>query len=623
MVPLTRKPSFPPPAPPSSHCQQKRNFRLTPEDLQLLQLQPPADILQPRPTMHGPEFLLERPSSPLPRTPSPSLSSEFDVDIIEQFPLPIRLRCLSENLLPESRGRPPPSPPPSIAASASASASTSASANLSVPWTVYGATVATAAISRSPSPRPASHPNSYHEQPRGPSPPLPPPKSQPPGHRSKFHPRAVLGFSKAARHSNPQLSEASAPPETGEGQQQLWLERGLRTAQERGMGEIAHQSLAPDRANEIIQTRITALLQGRLPPGEDRISTLSACARACERGGLDFSTVLQETLIEGHPPIYWAIINRDVASGSRGLEPDSLIAAILAACRPLSPASLAAIRVACTMASDNVLLQELFRLIPPLSHISTRDALLLSPANEEDRVDIEEKRNGTGSWVALIKIPRFRLRMRVCGSVSVEFIASGRMWILTFSAVTETLPGGRTENRWYLSLQLEGQSPPTAVNATFLILGTPGATEDNYSDELARSIQLCPPMSELSPGHDKGISVRLDDGPIGPYLLNESSLLVDSNKALHAKLTQSTVPSLVTDTSSGSSYSVEPQTPGSDITYIPAYHHPPRPSNPPPLVKFLPPAGPRSSAGSPPPDKKKKKKKKRNENYVSLRRGGR
>jgi hypothetical protein len=485
--------------------------------------------------MRASAFFLERPSSPLPRTPSPSLSSEVDEDIIEQFPLPTRLRCLSENFLPESRGRPPPSPPPSIAASASASAS--ASAYYSVPWSVYGATVAPAAISRPSSPRPVSHSDSY-VQPRQPSPLLPPPTGPPSPHRSKFHPLTVFGLNKAARRSNPQLSEASARPESGERRQQLWLERGIQAAKERGAGEVARQSLAQDKVKEMVQTRITGLLQGRLPPGEDRMSTLSGCARACERGGLDFSTVLQETSIEGHPPIYWAIINRDVASGSRTLEPDSLVAAILAACRPLSPASLADIRVACTMVSDNVLLQELFRLIPPLSHISTRDALLLSPANEEDRVDIEEKRNGTGSWVALVKIPRFRLRMRVCGSVSVEFIASGafcflfaylatltllpgRMWILTFSTVTEALPGGRTENRWYLSLELEGQSPPTAVNATFLVLGTPGATEDNYSDELARSIQLCPPMSELYPGQGKGINIRVDDGPIGPYLLNE------------------------------------------------------------------------------------------------------
>jgi len=196
------------------------------------------------------------------------------------------------------------------------------------------------------------------------------------------------------------------------------------------------------------------------------------------------------------------------------------------------------------------------------------------------------------------------------------------MWILTFSAVTEALPDGRIENRWHLSLELEGQSPPTVVNATFLISGTPGEMGDNYSDELARSIQLCPPMSELSSGHDKGINIRVDNGPIGPYLLNESSLLVDSNRTLYAKLTQSTVPTLVADTSSGSSYSVEPHTPNSDITYIPAYHLPPRPPNPPPSLKSLPPAGPRSSAGSATPEKKKKKKK-RNENYVSLRRGGR
>jgi hypothetical protein len=205
----------------------------------------------------------------------------------------------------------------------------------------------------------------------------------------------------------------------------LVAEGERRAAQEREREVTARQNVAQDRAKESVRTRVTALLQGRLPPGEDRKSTFLACAQACERQGLDLSTVLQEMSIEGYPPIYWAIVNRAVASEGRGMARDSLMADLLAACRPLSPASLAAIRVACTMASDNVLLQELFRSIPPLSHISTRDALLLGPAKEEDCVDVEEKRNGTGSWAALIKIPRFRLRMRVCQSVSVEFIASG------------------------------------------------------------------------------------------------------------------------------------------------------------------------------------------------------
>jgi hypothetical protein len=134
---------------------------------------------------------------------------------------------------------------------------------------------------------------------------------------------------------------------------------------------------------------------------------------------------LQDMSIEGYTPIYWAIVNRPAASGDSDVSPDSLVLGLLNICRPLSPATLANIRVACMAASDNALLQRLFKSIPPLSHISTRDALLLRPANEEDRVDVEEKRNGTGSWEARIKIPRFRLRMRVCKSVSVEFIASG------------------------------------------------------------------------------------------------------------------------------------------------------------------------------------------------------
>jgi hypothetical protein len=94
------------------------------------------------------------------------------------------------------------------------------------------------------------------------------------------------------------------------------------------------------------------------------------------------------------------------------------------------------------------------------------------------------------------------------------------MWILTFSAVVETAPDGRTESRWYLSLELEEHSLPTAVNASLVILGSPDAVEDGDSDPV-KSIQVSAPMFSLSPGHDKAIKIRLDNGPMGPYLLNE------------------------------------------------------------------------------------------------------
>jgi hypothetical protein len=223
-----------------------------------------------------------------------------------------------------------------------------------------------------------------------------------------------------------------------------------RAIHERELEAIARRNSAQDLAKEYVQTVIETLLQGKLPPDDERATIFEACTQACEKEDLDVSTVLQEMSIEGYPPIYWAIVNRSVAAEGSGVSPDSFVLALLKACRPFSPTTLAAIRVACMVASDNVLLQRLFRSIPQLSPISTRDALLLGPANEEDRVDVEEKRNGTGSWTALIRIPRFRLRMRVSQSVSVEFVASG----VRGSSVVSRVPA-------FSHLRFQGGSGPS------------------------------------------------------------------------------------------------------------------------------------------------------------------
>jgi hypothetical protein len=96
---------------------------------------------------------------------------------------------------------------------------------------------------------------------------------------------------------------------------------------------------------------------------------------------------------------------------------------------------------------------------------------------------------------------------------------SGRIWIVAFSAVVATSPDGRSECRWYLSLELGEHSPPTTVNANLVILGSSDATEEDPDD--TRTIYLGHPTSGLSPGRDKAIKIRLDDGPIGSHLLNE------------------------------------------------------------------------------------------------------
>lgn len=546
---LPRKLSFPqlPPPPPYAH---KRSFHQpTTEELHALRLVCPPPNVAPPPT---PGRLIKRgpprrsqPSPPHPRTPSPSrsppevvISDEAD----ERPPRQPRPRADSRNQLTvsESQGR-----PTSISASSSSSSSAPSPRHRS-PGRVRPAPLPPpphpppSRPPPSPPPSPPSHPpprrpTTFDILPSEPIPFSPPAEQIPQQHRSRFR----FKLSRPTRPGTAPTTVVVGQHPTEETRQHIAEENARRAAYEREVEELARRTSEQDIAKEYVETVIENLLQGKLPSDEERTSTLAECAQACEKEGLDLSTVLQDMLIEGYSPIYWAIVNRPVASEDSGISPDSLVLGLLNVCRPLSPATLANIRVACMVASDNALLHRLFKSIPPLSHISTRDALLLGPANEEDRVDVEEMRNGTGSWVAHIKIPRFRLRMRVCQTVSVEFIASGmgtsgvtsrvpafltpsllgRIWNLAFSAVVETSPNGRSESRWYLSLELGDHSPPTPVNANLVILGSSDATEEDSDG--TRSIHLGHPTSNLYPGRDKALKIRLDDGPIGPHLLNE------------------------------------------------------------------------------------------------------
>jgi len=192
--------------------------------------------------------------------------------------------------------------------------------------------------------------------------------------------------------------------------------------------------------------------------------------------------------------------------------------------------------------------------------------------------------------------------MRVSKCVVVEFIASERIWALKF-AVVETPTDGQG-NRWLLSLELGEHSPPVGIDADLFIEGSTAQPLDSRDfDDPLLAISFGSTTSELWPGRDNAITVRLDDGPMGPHLLNESSVLVDSKGTLCAQLNarlvrptvQVQVPALISDTSSTASpRSLE--TPFSEFSYAPS-------------IK--------------PKSKKKPKIPKEERVYTSLRRGGR
>ncbi|KAH9957291.1 hypothetical protein BGW80DRAFT_214714 [Lactifluus volemus] len=262
------------------------------------------------------------------------------------------------------------------------------------------------------------------------------------------------------------------------------------------------------------------------PPDEKRYSSvLSTCAQECELGGLDFSTVLQEMLIEGKRPIYLAIVTRDKASENTR---DSLVFALLDACRPLSSATINTIRLACMVASDNVFLQELFKDIPPLSPLSAKDVLLLGPNNLRDHVDVHQKLDGTGPFVAYIRMPRFRLRLRILDTLAVEFAASHRIWMLKFRRIVKTAAANVPPVEMVSPyLELGKYSLPTAVNASLSIPGSshPGENRGRYLTPSHTFSFGC--THKLSPGR---LLLTDDDGTC---LLHES---VDSSGTFHARL---------------------------------------------------------------------------------------
>lgn len=172
------------------------------------------------------------------------------------------------------------------------------------------------------------------------------------------------------------------------------------------------------------------------------------CREACEAHGLDFSTILQDGFIEGHTPVYWAIVKRPVASqsqsrSSKGAMRDGeeqnagLVMALLSYMNPVTPLTIAEVRHACTLNSDHRLFTSIRERFVAFAPLVGSDAILLGNGNGNagmglgegegprcDKVVVEERMDPT-TFEVRMEVLMFQLRMRVTGSVRVEFIARG------------------------------------------------------------------------------------------------------------------------------------------------------------------------------------------------------
>ena len=254
--------------------------------------------------------------------------------------------------------------------------------------------------------------------------------------RVKLNPFNALRLAGATRKATAQIAEHAARQAAEHAryenemarQREIAAEAARRAAEEAARIEeekAMRVAMAQEETKGHVQSHLQLFLASEPPSEEELSAVFFTCTEACKTVGLDFTTVLQEPLIEGQPPIYWAILNRPTTHGNTKPVHDLLVFALLEASQPLNSSTLAAVRLACTTASDNTLLQRLFRRVPELSPLSPSDAMLLAPLKDSDVVEVMETRDGSGTFVAHIRILRFRLRMRVSKCVVVEFVASG------------------------------------------------------------------------------------------------------------------------------------------------------------------------------------------------------
>ncbi|TDL14978.1 hypothetical protein BD410DRAFT_796829 [Rickenella mellea] len=210
---------------------------------------------------------------------------------------------------------------------------------------------------------------------------------------------------------------------------------------------------------------------------------LDSCRTTCLAHGISFQDVLQDRSIEGHTPLYWAILRRprrrklsSTPSSSQSLPKDDLsrnsvfIMYLITLSSPLSLSTQSDIRHACIAASDPALFQLLrHNPLTGLAAAHPKDAMLLgfaqcdagcddplSPTGADskadkgsakskgkewvipDRIVMHDDSPGDGPFVAHVELRMFQTRMRVSGEVKIEFIARGRIWILAFFTVPST-----------------------------------------------------------------------------------------------------------------------------------------------------------------------------------------
>ncbi|KAJ7160972.1 hypothetical protein C8R46DRAFT_1106106 [Mycena filopes] len=296
-----------------------------------------------------------------------------------------------------------------------------------------------------------------------------------------------------------------------------------------GVGLASAQHRAAQEVRKTVTGLIHDLVRDQtLDSNVSCVGILESCSEACATHAINMSSLLQQPYIEGHTPLYWAIVKRptdDSESVSEAYDLPPLIGALLAYSAPLKHSTIREARLACLHICDQWLYQSL-RLCPDYGALPDKDRLLLGVNVPPDKVSVGVAARYDAPFTVEFEFPHFQKRMRVSRSVRLSFISHARMWSIEF--FVSDGQWGLTDGQWAVRLGLRENSPTTTVAATYILNATSADDTPDESVNLELSGRLVPEESSHA------MHIALPDAiqyPRSPFLT------VDGDGALRGKLT--------------------------------------------------------------------------------------
>ncbi|KAG2078093.1 hypothetical protein BDR04DRAFT_448153 [Suillus decipiens] len=261
-----------------------------------------------------------------------------------------------------------------------------------------------------------------------------------------------------------------------------------------------------------IRTTVLSLIRDIVTAPDFTPSSVGSIIDACVASlpTAEFTALLQESNIQGHTPLYWAVVNNRLEA----------LSAFLKFINAYTPIGTEEMRLACMTTSDHALFMKL-RLTSYYRESEPLDRSLGYPTYDAQVYGGDTQ----NQFIAEMQIKMFQKRMRVARGIFVELISQGRIWCLLFHTGADA--------RWGVSLSLAKHSLPARPEALFRVEAQDGQSESLDVQFKLQKDRLLAPEGYTNNSIHTCTSLFAS---LGGWLMFDDTMYIDCDGTLHARL---------------------------------------------------------------------------------------